>query len=479
MNRLKFLLINLICIINLASCQQKWERTNGFCTYDNKGKLYYVGGEIPGKDKQTLDSPMISLDLSDSNNFATPNWKSINYKMKPSSMHTAGDYLDGKIYFFGVSDDMYSGKLPQTDNDTTTLFVYDTAKDSLESKLTPLGPLSRYGHQFKAIGQKSLWTFGGQPPDLPGQGYGSDVVALLDTDKKDYTKVPIDFFVIYKFSAVLVKDRLLLFGGAQNADVPYPMNKIKFWNVPSGIFGDVIVQSSENPKPRINPMTFAKGDKVYMFGGSDPQGKEFYNDLWEFDTNSATWTEMKNPELDKLPGRANGCFVIYNDQFVMVQGNGKGNSSLPISSISLKSALSTSPSGGSSATSDSKEGLSKSAITGIGVGVAAVLLLLGIGMYLVHRKNQSRKSYYSGKSYMTYMEFHDSYSEPIWSDPYTRRASFCTVRDLAEGETTPESQMDVTLSSDYVSNASSTQNLINTKNMITLPSAYSSRDRPL
>jgi hypothetical protein len=75
--------------------------------------------------------------------------------MKPYSIHTAGDYLDGKIYFFGVSDDMYSGKLPQTDNDTTTLFVYDTAKDSLESKLTPLGPLSRYGHQFKAIGQKS------------------------------------------------------------------------------------------------------------------------------------------------------------------------------------------------------------------------------------------------------------------------------------------------------------------------------------
>ncbi|KAJ3034180.1 hypothetical protein HDV00_005399 [Rhizophlyctis rosea] len=87
----------------------------------------------------------------------------------------------------------------------------------------------------------------------------------------------------------LTRDRLYVFGGGEAGDRPVPDVAVYCLDIQSLFWIQVSNPArGVSPTARLGHSFTAVGDKIFLFGGSDPTGE--YDDVWVFDTTTNTWT---------------------------------------------------------------------------------------------------------------------------------------------------------------------------------------------
>eukprot|EP01090_Pellita_catalonica_P022411 TRINITY_DN8700_c0_g1_i2.p1 TRINITY_DN8700_c0_g1~~TRINITY_DN8700_c0_g1_i2.p1 ORF type:complete len:511 (+),score=55.63 TRINITY_DN8700_c0_g1_i2:881-2413(+) len=203
---------------------------------------------------------------------------------------STGDMIGGRLFIFGgrSADKSFHNELWE--------YTYSTNKwNELTEKAAQNGQLPpiRNGHSSTAIGDE-IWVFGGWDDTR----YFNDLwkfnidttqwTNLTSADPETARPSPRN-----GHSAVTYSGRLIIFGGFKH--IPEPTEFYNdVWNYENDAWNRIKPIGIEKPSKRFDHSAVVYGKFMVVFGGSsDPNGRDFLNDLWKFDFEREEWEDVK------------------------------------------------------------------------------------------------------------------------------------------------------------------------------------------
>ena len=151
-------------------------------------------------------------------------------------------------------------------------------------KIAGTAPEGRYGHAAAMVGSK-FYIFGGQSDD----GSFLNDMWSFDLQKRKPGDSSLEHYSC---------NRSLLTVKAGNAH----------WTELQPC------SDSSSPPKRTGHTIITFGDNIYVFGGTD--GQYHYNDTWQYDTNSQTWTELSCIGYIPVPREGHSATLVDDVMYV-------------------------------------------------------------------------------------------------------------------------------------------------------------------
>ncbi|BGP07397.1 Tip elongation aberrant protein 1 [Rhodotorula toruloides] len=180
-------------------------------------------------------------------------------------------------------------------------------------------PGPRVGHASVGVGNV-LIVWGGDTKSRP-EDKQDDGLYLLNLSTRDWTRVKTVGRAPegrYGHAVAMVGSRFFVFGGQtddggfKNDLCWFDLQKLK-QGQPSWSFieyqpGQVV------PPPRTGHTCVTFGDSLYIFGGTD--GQYHYNDTWQFDLSTSTWTELACIGYIPVPREGHAATLVDDVMYV-------------------------------------------------------------------------------------------------------------------------------------------------------------------
>jgi len=238
-------------------------------TVVHQDKLFLYGGHVT-QDQSNLISK-VKGDLY-TYEFAQRKWTTLEHEMGGKTEHKAVLY-DNYLWFVGGYNGYdYCNDVQRFDPVTNTSSVVEVTGEPF----TPRSALTA------VVWQGKLYTFGGWNGFT--QKWFNDV-HCFNFETKEWRKV-------------------------------HPNGKISDQEMlNAGDVGSVV----DLPPPRTSHASVLWGSKMYTFGGFS--GKDYLNDLWEFDLETETWTDLTKFTRGQSPApRSRFCAAVHGDCMYILGG---------------------------------------------------------------------------------------------------------------------------------------------------------------
>jgi N-acetylneuraminic acid mutarotase len=177
-------------------------------------------------------------------------------------------------------------------------------------------PEAREGHTGTAI-DRGVLIFGG----VAEKGYRNDMF-LLEIDTMSWKLVEPKAGVAPSpregHTATIYMDKLFIFGGfTDRGDVA--LNDMHVFDVKSSIWS-LPNFSGDRPKPRQYASSIRHGSKMLFTGGCDFTKKSCFNDMYELDLKSKSWSQTEFMSDKSYPPREDFTLTVVRERVLLVGG---------------------------------------------------------------------------------------------------------------------------------------------------------------
>lgn len=269
--------------------------------------------------KSTASEPVkyTALSRQDFNTSILKNWAEIKISKLPQRRTDQISFLYQNYFYIHGGRDINQGKK----NDLCRVNIDSIVKgDSTQWETVSTSgsnPGNIANHRGCLI-NNSLYVFGGvnASEDSNSNLYVLNLDILCWEEKK-YTSKEVQPLSSHSMSLV-GDNKLVIFGGCYRGKF---FNSLYIFDIDTEKWSTYPKENIENgniPEKRIEHSQITYGNKVYIYGGQDFDGK-YFNDMWAFDTDSMQWEQIEiKGEVPK--GRKGHSVILYEDSFFIFGG---------------------------------------------------------------------------------------------------------------------------------------------------------------
>ena len=210
------------------------------------------------------------------------------------------------------------GGIPHYSN-TTYKEVYELNLTTFDVSKTSLGgDKSRYGHEMVMV-DNTIYSFGGR--DVKGSTYLNSLISLQMKLEVPFTDISVNNPPPPRglFSMVSYNKKIIIFGGQSERNIQTLFNDIWEYDISSNTWSEIDDIIGYKPSKRYGHSAVIYNDNMIIFGGDDMLPPNTYlNDLWSFNLTLRKWVHM-NIQDGIIPKNRLGhkSFIYKNNLHVL------------------------------------------------------------------------------------------------------------------------------------------------------------------